>query len=188
MEKHKQFIPSIFLIAIGIIAFSGIDLFGSAVLEGAAWKQNVILTLMVIFGMLPPYAQEMKVTWMIAGYAIAFFMFGGANLIGTVSIMLGFEKIILAVLSLFLIYRLWAETCKYHKYYMVFALCLVASVALLFPIRDENIVGSGFNALMEWSSDRFFSDGGFHVYLGLTSIFAGLSEFIIRRHIPDRHE
>ncbi len=181
MDKHKQFLSAIFLIAVGIIVLSGVDLFGSAILEGAAWKQNVIFSLMVIFGMLPPYALEMKSTWMIAGYAIAFFMFGGANLIGTVSIMLVFEKIILAVLALFLAYRLWAETWKYHKYYMVFSVCLVLSVALLFPIKDESIVGSGVNALIEWSSDRFFSDNGFHIYLGLASIFAGISEFLIRR-------
>ena len=181
MDKHRKVLSAIFLIAIGVIVLSGINLFGSAILEGAAWKQNVIFALMVIFGMLPPYAQEMKSTWMIAGYAIAFFMFGGANLIGTVSIMLVFEKIILAVLALFLAYRLWAETWKYHKYYMVFAVCLVLSVALLFPIKDESIVGSGVNALIEWSSDRFFSDNGFHIYLGLTSLFAGISEFLIRR-------
>lgn len=185
MNKHKQFLPAIFLIAIGVIVFSGINLFGSAILEGAAWKQNVIFALMVIFGMLPPYAQEMKVTWMIAGYAIAFFMFGGANLIGTVSIMLVFEKIILAVLALFLAYRLWAETWRYRKYYMVFAVFLVVSVALLFPIKDENLVGSGVNALIEWSSDRFFSDRGFHIYLGLASIFAGISEFLIRKKESD---
>ena len=185
MDKHKQFLPAIFLIAIGIIVLSGVNLFGSAILEGAAWKQNVIFALMVIFGMLPPYAQEMKVTWMIAGYAIAFFMFGGANLIGTVSIMLVFEKIILAVLALFLAYRLWADTWKYHKYYMIFAVCSVVSVAMLFPIKDENIVGSGVNALIEWSSDRFFSDNGFHIYLGLTSIFAGISEFLIRKKESD---
>ena len=181
MDKHRQFLTSIFLIAIGIIALSSINLFGSAILEGAAWKQNVIFALMTIFGMLPPYVQEKKVTWMLVGYTIAFFMFGGANFLGTVSIMLVFEKIILAVLALFMAYRLWAETWKFHKYYMIFAVCLVMSVALLFPIKDENIVGSGFNALMEWSSERFFSDGGYHIYLGLTGIFAGISEFLIRR-------
>ena len=178
---HKEFISSICLIVIGIIVLSGINLFGSAILEGAAWKQNVIFAMMIIFGMLPPYVQEMKTIWMIAGYSIAFFMFGGANLIGTVSLILIFEKIILAVLALFLTYCLWAETWKSHKYYMVIAMFLLVSVAMLFPIKDENIVGSGFNALMEWSPERFFSDNGFHVYLGLISIFGGISEFIICR-------
>lgn len=181
MDKLSHFLTSFFLIAIGIIALSGINLFGSAILEGAAWKQNIIFALMIIFGMLPPYVQEKKVTWMLVGYTLAFFMFGGANFLGTVRVMLGFKKIILAVLALFMVYRLWAETWESHKYYMIFAVCLVMSVALLFPIKDENIVGSGFNALMEWSSERFFSDSGFHIYLGLIGLFAGISEFLIQR-------
>lgn len=163
----------------GIISISGVNLFGSAILEGAAWKQNVIFALLIIFGMLPPYVQEMKSTWMVAGYALAFFMFGGANLIGTVSMMLGLEKIILAVLILFMGFRLWTETWKINKLYMIIPLLGVVSVILLFPIQDQNIIGSGFEALKNWSASNFTSDKGFHIYLGLTGIFSGITEMII---------
>lgn len=53
MDKYNKFLFPIYLIAVGIIALSGVELFGAAILEGAAWKQNVIFALLIIFGMLP---------------------------------------------------------------------------------------------------------------------------------------
>lgn len=187
--KHPIF--PIYLIAIGVITFIGVDLFGSAILEGAAWKQNVILALLIIFGMLPPVIREMKATWMIAGYALAFFMFGGANLIGTVGMMLGLEKIMLAVLMLYLCYRVWAETWKINKLFIIAPLVGLLSIGLLSPIEDQNIIGSGLEALMSWSTEKFTSDKGFHIYLGLAGITAGISELLICRQsmkVPQNNE
>lgn len=155
MKNYESYLFPIFLLAMGAITLSGVDLFGAAMLEGAAWKQNVIFTLLLIFGMLPPSVREMKATWMVAGYALAFFMFGGANIIGTVGIMLGFEKIILAVLVLFMAYRLWAETWRVNKLYMIAPALGIVFVALLFPIQDQSIIGSGIDALKKLVGIRF---------------------------------
>lgn len=184
MKNYNSYLFPIFLIAMGVITLTGVNLFGSAILEGAAWKQNVIFALLLIFGMLPPYAREMKATWMVAGYALAFFMFGGANIIGTVGIMLGLEKIVLAVMLLFMGFRLWSETWKINKWYMAAPVLGLIFVALLFPIQDQNIVESGFEALMDWSSAKFTSDKGFHIYLGLAGIFAGITEMLILMKSP----
>ena len=119
MKNYESYLFPLFLLAMGAITLSGVNLFGAAILEGAAWKQNVIFALLIIFGMLPPSVREMKTTWMVAGYALAFFMFGGANIIGTVGIMLGLEKIVLAVLVMFMGYRLWCETWRINKLYMI---------------------------------------------------------------------
>ena len=48
MKTYNHLLFPIFLIAIGIITLTGVNLFGSAILEGAAWKQNVIFALMII--------------------------------------------------------------------------------------------------------------------------------------------
>lgn len=184
MKTYNHLLFPIFLIAIGIITLTGVNLFGSAILEGAAWKQNVIFALMIIFGMLPPAVRELKATWMVAGYALAFFMFGGANIIGTVGIMLGLEKFMLAVLILFMAYRLYAETWKVNKLYMLAPVLGLACVVLLFPIQDQNIVGSGWDALTNWSSSDFTSDKGFHIYLGLFGIAAGITEMLILTKSP----
>lgn len=181
MKNYEPYLFPIFLIAIGLVTVSGVDIFGAAMLEGAAWKQNVMLALMLIFGMLPPAVQGMKSTWMVIGYALAFFMFGGANIGGTVGIVLGLEKLALAVLALFLGFRVWAETWAVNKWYMAAPACAVIAVALLCPIQDQNIIGSGIDALVELSAAQFTSDHGFHLYLGLTGIFAGISELLIRR-------
>lgn len=180
MKSYNNLLFPIYLIVMGIITLSGVNLFGSAILEGAAWKQNVILALMIIFGMLPPFVRELKATWMVAGYALAFFMFGGANIIGTVGIMLGLEKIILAVMMLFMSYRLFVETWTVNKLFMLVPVCGVIFVALLFPIQDQNIIGSGFDALKNWSSADFTSDKGFHLYLGLVGVSAGIIEMLIQ--------
>ncbi|MDE7413299.1 MAG: hypothetical protein K2N05_05865 [Muribaculaceae bacterium] len=180
-KNYENLLFPIFLIAMGIISVSGVSIFGSAALEGAAWKQNVMFAMLIIFGMLPPFLREMKATWMVAGYALAFFMFGGANIIGTVGIMLGLEKIVLAVLILFLGYRLWYSTWKKNKLYIIFPVIGIVFLALLFPIEDKNIVGSGMDAVMKWSKSAFTSDGGFHIFLGLVSLCAGISEILISR-------
>ncbi len=184
MKNYESYLFPIFLLAMGAITLSGVDLFGAAMLEGAAWKQNVIFTLLLIFGMLPPSVREMKATWMVAGYALAFFMFGGANIIGTVGIMLGFEKIILAVLVLFMAYRLWAETWRVNKLYMIAPALGIVFVALLFPIQDQSIIGSGIDALKNWSASDFTSDKGFHIFLGLTGLCAGVTEMLILSKSP----
>ena len=184
MKSYNNLLFPIYLIAMGVITLSGVNLFGSAILEGAAWKQNVIMALMIIFGMLPPSVRELKATWMVAGYSLAFFMFGGANIIGTVGIMLGLEKIILAVIMLFMSYRLFAETWTVNKLFMLVPVCGIIFVALLFPIQDQNIVGSGFDALKNWSSSDFTSDKGFHIYLGLLGISAGITEMLIQTKSP----
>lgn len=184
MKNYESYLFPIFLLAMGAITLSGVDLFGAAMLEGAAWKQNVIFTLLLIFGMLPPSVREMKTTWMVAGYALAFFMFGGANIIGTVGIMLGLEKIILAVLVLFMAYRLWAETWRVNKLYMIAPLLGIVFVALLFPIQDQSIIGSGIDALKNWSASDFTSDKGFHIFLGLTGLCAGVTEMLILSKSP----
>ncbi len=59
------FIRPAFLIAIGLISALGFNLFGSALLEGAAWKQNVIYCILIIFCILPPAVLEMKATVML---------------------------------------------------------------------------------------------------------------------------
>ena len=184
MKNFDAYLFPIFLIAIGVITLTGVNLFGAAILEGAAWKQNVILALLLIFGMLPPSVRELKATWMVAGYALAFFMFGGANIIGTVGIMLGLEKIMLAVLVIFMGFRLWSETWKVNKLYMLAPVMSLVAVVLLFPIQDQNIIGSGIDALTNWSSSDFTSDKGFHIYLGLLGLFAGITEMLILLKSP----
>lgn len=184
MKSYNHLLFPIFLIATGIITLTGVNLFGSAILEGAAWKQNVILALLIIFGMLPPAVRELKATWMVAGYALAFFMFGGANIIGTVGIMLGLEKIMLGVLILFMAYRLYAETWNVNKLYMLAPGLALVFVVLFFPIQDQNIVESGWDALTNWSSSAFTSDKGFHLYLGLFGIAAGITEMLILTKSP----
>ncbi len=184
MKNYDHLLFPIFLIAMGLIILSGVNIFGAAVLEGAAWKQNVMFALLLIFGMLPLSVREMKSTWMVAGYALAFFMFGGANIVGTVGIMLGLEKILLAVLILSMAYRLWAETWKVNKLFMIAPLLAIISIALLFPIKDQSIVGSSVDALMNWSASDFTSDNGFHIFLGLGGLFAGITEMLIQTKSP----
>ncbi len=184
VKNYDHLLFPIFLIAMGLIILSGVNIFGAAVLEGAAWKQNVMFALLLIFGMLPLSVREMKSTWMVAGYALAFFMFGGANIVGTVGIMLGLEKILLAVLILSMAYRLWAETWKVNKLFMIAPLLAIISIALLFPIKDQSIVGSSVDALMNWSASDFTSDNGFHIFLGLGGLFAGITEMLIQTKSP----
>ena len=178
MNKYDHFLCPIFLLAIGILAISGLNIFGAAILEGAAWKQNIIYTLFVIFALLPVFIQKMKVTWMCAGYALAFFMFGGANIIGTVSIMLALEKVALVVLALFLLFNMGVQFWKTNKLFLLFPLLALIFIACLLPIQDQNIIGSGFDALVKWDKSFMSSDKGFHIFLGLAAIFAAISQFL----------
>lgn len=139
MKKYEDIFAPIFTITVGLITLSGINLFGSAILEAAAWKQNVILGMILIFAMLPPVIRNMKTTWMMIGYALAFFMFGGANIIGTVEIILGIEKIILLSLTLFMAYRIWSETWHPNKLYVLLPILSSICIAILFTIQDQNI-------------------------------------------------
>ncbi len=184
-EQYKHLFP-ISLIVLGVISISGLNFFGSAALESAFWKQNVIIALLIIYCMLPPTVQRKKPVWLGVALLFLFFLFGGANLFA--GIMLVFEKIALAILALLLSYRMWLQTWSINKRYMIFAVCMVLSVACLFPIENENIIGSGFHALAEWSVDRFTSDHGFHLFLGLEAILAGVSEFIISQNSNDTQD
>lgn len=166
----------------------GFDLFGSAMLEGAAWKQNVIYCILIIFCLLPPAVHEMKATWMVAGYALAFFMFGGANIIGTVGIVLGLAKICLVALTLLQTYRVYLISWNIAKFTLVLPIMSVLCACILLPIQDENIVGSSFRALAQWSWDRISSDKGFHLFLGLSAIFSGISEFVILKYSVSDYE
>ncbi|MDE6333250.1 MAG: hypothetical protein K2L77_01245, partial [Muribaculaceae bacterium] len=62
--------------------------------------------------------------------------------------------------------------------------CAMVCIALLFPIQDQNIVGSSFDALINMSSTAFTSDKGFHIYLGLAGIAAGITEMLILKKAP----
>lgn len=179
MKQSTKFIIPALLVAIGLICLAGFDLFGSAMLEGAAWKQNVIYGILIIFCMLPPAVLEMKATWMVAGYALAFFMFGGANIIGTVGIVLGIIKICLIALTLFQGYRLYLSCWSKSRWSIIFPIAALIGFIMLLPIQDENIVGSSIRAITEGSWDRISSDKGFHIYLGIATIFSGITEFLI---------
>ena len=184
MKNHEQMLFPILLIILGIIILSGVKLFGAACLEGAAWKQNVMLTLLLIFGMLPPAVREQRFTFMLFGFLLAFFWKGGANVPGSVKFILDISKILLAVLIIFMGYRLWVETWKINKLYMIAPLCGLIFVGLLFPIEDQNIFGSSVNVIKNWSLAEFTSDKGFHIYLGLAGIAAGITEMLIQTKAP----
>ncbi len=188
MKKFESYLFPILLIVVGLIILSGINVFGAAFFEGATWKQNVIFTLMILFGMLPPSVREQRFTWMVIGGAIVFFYYGGANILGTVGKALIYTKILLATLMAFLGYRLWSTTWSVNKLYMIVPVLGLIFIGLLFPIKDQNIFGSGFEAIKNWSAARFTSDKGFHIYLGLVSILAGIGEILIQRKSPvDSH-
>ena len=109
-------------------------------------------------------------------------MFGGANIIGTVGIVLGLAKICLVALILLQTYRVYLVSWKGVKFIIAFPIIAIICASILLPIQDENIVGSSFRALSQWSWDRFSSDKGFHLLLGLSAIFSGITEFIILKY------
>lgn len=180
-EKIDRWLIPTILIVVGVIVLSGMEVFGAALLEGAAWKQNVLFTLIIIFAMLPPEIQRMKGTY-IAELAVffGFIYLGIANLWGMVAVVLWIEKIVLAVLSVGLLYRTYRKTWNYNKFLILPAVATVICMILLFPIEDNNIIGSSINVVREWSLEAFTDDKGFHLYLGLTSIFAGIAEYLLR--------
>ena len=170
-----------YLFAIGIIIVSGIDIFGAAFLESAPWKQNVLFSVLLLFGLLPPNARNSKPTWMIIGYTFAFFMFGGANIVGTVGIVLGLMKVAFPVLIIYQAFRLWFYIKDYSKWIMLLPIISLVLIFLLLPIKDENIVQSAITVVTEFSTQNFSSDHGFHLYLGVIGIITGITEFIIAK-------
>lgn len=179
MQKFEMQLMPIILIIIGILSITGIDTFGSAFLEGAAWKQNVMYGLIIIFAMLPPKVQKQRFVWMGFGGIFVFFFYGLANWWGAVALALKIEKYFYTILILALTYRLFKSTWEKSKYLMLLPVLAIVSLILLFPIKDENIVVSSWNAMMEWDKERFTSDHNYHIYLGLFSLISGICEWLI---------
>ncbi|MDE6299067.1 MAG: hypothetical protein K2M10_05420 [Muribaculaceae bacterium] len=180
-EKIDRWLIPAILIVIGVLVLSGMEVFGAALLEGAAWKQNVLFMLIIIFAMLPPEIQRMKGTYIVElAVFFGFTYLGIANLWGAVAIVLWIEKIVLAVMATGLLYRAYRKTWNSDKLLLLPAVATMICVILLLPIEDQNIVGSSINVLREWRLDAFTDDKGFHLYLGLTGIFAGITEYLLR--------
>ena len=182
MQKYEMQLMPIILIVIGILSITGIDTFGSAFLEGAAWKQNVMYGLIIVFAMLPPEVQKQRLVWMGFGGVLIAFFYGFANAPGSVALTLFIEKIFFSVLILALSYRLYKATWNSNKFIMVLPVFAIIVLVLLYPIKDENIVGSGWNTLIEWDTSRFKSDHNFHIYLGAYSFISGICEYLILKH------
>lgn len=179
MQKYEMQLMPIILIVIGILSITGIDTFGSAFLEGAAWKQNVMYGLIIVFAMLPPEVQKQRLVWMGFGGVLIAFFYGFANAPGSVALTLFIEKIFFSVLILALSFRFYKTTWAKNKYIIVIPVLAIVSLALLFPIKDENIVGSAWNALIEWDKERFSTDHKYHIYLGIFSLISGICEWYI---------
>jgi hypothetical protein len=178
-ERIKPLFLPCFLLVTGIISLLGIDLLDPALLESANWKQNTILSLLILFGLMPSYVRNRKEAWMIMGYTVGFFMFGGSNLVGTVTIIMLVIKLFLPVFILFQTFRLWDSWQLRKKWLYLFPVISLLSVILLFPIEDKNIVQSGWTALTEWSWKNYRSDGYYHIYLGMIGMITGITEFLI---------
>ena len=176
-----EFFFPCYLIAIGIVACTGIEIFGSAFLESAPWKQNVLFSILILFGMLPPNVRNSKASFMIIGYTMAFFMFGGANIVGTVGLILGLIKVALPILLVYQGLRLWYCIKDYNKWIMLLPIISLTLVFFLLPIKDENIAQSVINVVTELNTDNLSSDHGFHILLGAIGIITGISEFIIAK-------
>lgn len=188
-KDNEKLIPLFFpcyLVAIGFIVLTGINLIDPALLESANWKQNTIWSALLFFGLLPPHMRSTKGVWLVMGYVLAFFLFGGGNVFGTVQLILSIFKIFLPVFILFQMVRLWGEVKQYGKWVLLLPLVALIFTLLLFLIEDRNIFQSSWNSLANWSWDMYRSDDGFHVYLGCIGILAGVSEFlIVRKYIVD---
>lgn len=183
-NDNEKLIPLFFpcyLVAIGIITLTGISLIDPALLESANWKQNTIWSALLFFGLLPPYMRSTKGVWLIMGYILAFFLFGGGNVFGTVQLILSIFKIFLPVFILFQMVRLWGEVRKYGKWVLLFPVIALIFALLLLSIEDRNIFQSTWTSLTNWSWDMYRSDDGFHIYLGCIGILAGITEFLIVR-------
>lgn len=188
-KDNEKLIPLFFpcyLVAIGFIVLTGLNLIDPALLESANWKQNTIWSALLFFGLLPPHMRSTKGVWLVMGYVLAFFLFGGGNVFGTVQLILSIFKIFLPVFILFQMVRLWGEVKQYGKWVLLLPLVALVFTLLLFLIEDRNIFQSSWNSLANWSWDMYRSDDGFHVYLGCIGILAGVSEFlIVRKYIVD---
>lgn len=64
------------------------------------------------------------------------------NQVNTHSPRIMFEAFVLAVLVMFMGYRLWSETWRINKLYMIVPVIGLVSVAILFPIQDQSIMGA----------------------------------------------
>jgi hypothetical protein len=178
-EKLKPLFTPCYLFVLGTITLLGINLIDEALLESANWKQNTIFGVLLLFGLIPSYVRNKKETWLVLGYTIAFFLFGGSNVIGSVAIALLIVKIFLPVFILFQTFRIWSVWKFTKRWLFLLPLIALIAVALIFPIEDKNIVESGWKSLSNWSFANYRSDGGFHIYLGVIGIVTGITEFFI---------
>lgn len=172
------FIPC-YLLVLGVIALLDIDLIDPALLESANWKQNTIWCMLLLFGLLPPNLRGQKIVWMGIGYMLAFFVLGGANIYGTVRLILAAFKTVLPMMILFQAIRLGAATRKHGRWALLLPLAALVFAGLLYPIEDQNIVQSGWKSLLNWSTENYRNDNGFHTYVGIIGILAGLTEAAI---------
>lgn len=181
-RANERVLPLFFpcyLLVVGIVALLDIQLIDPAFLESANWKQNTIWCMLLFFGLLPPNLRAQKIVWMGIGYLLAFFVLGGANVFGTVRLMLAAFKIILPMLILFQAIRLGAATRRYERLALLLPLAALVFAGLLYPIEDRNIVQSGWESLLTWSLDNYRDDNGFHTYIGAIAILSGLAESTI---------
>lgn len=172
------FWPS-YLVVIGTISLVGINIIDPALLESANWKQNTIWSALLFFGLVPPFMRSTKGVWMIMGYVLAFFIFGGGNVYGTVQLMLSIFKIFLPVFILFQMVRLWEEINKYSKWVFLLPITALFFVMMIYNIEDKNIFQSVWDSITEWSWKSYRSDNGYHYYLGAIGILTGITEFLI---------
>lgn len=183
-KDNEKLIPLFwpcYLVVVGIISLAGINIIDPAILESANWKQNTIWSALIFFGLLPPFMRSAKGTWLIMGYLLAFFVFGGGNIFGTVQLVLSVFKVFLPVFILFQMFRLWEEVERYSKWILLLPVISLLFSVMILTIEDKNIFQCGWNSLINWSWDVYKSDSGFHSYLGGIGIITGISEFLIVR-------
>ena len=176
---NESVLPLLFpccLVVVGILALLDLQLVDPALLESANWKQNTIWCVLLLFGLLPPNLRTYKITWMAIGYLLAFFILGGANVFGTVKLMMSLFKVILQILILFQAVRLWVATRRYDRLALLLPVAALVFAWLLYPIEDQNIVQSGWKSLLDWSLEHYRDDSGFHTYVGAIGVLAGLTE------------
>ncbi|WP_018665770.1 hypothetical protein [Bacteroides gallinarum] len=181
-KDNEKLIPLFwpcYLVTIGFISLIGINIIDPALLESANWKQNTIWSALLFFGLIPPFMRSTKGVWLIMGYVLAFFIFGGGNIYGTVQLVLSIFKICLPVFILFQMFRLWGEIKNYSKWILLLPIISLILAMMILTIEDKNIFQSSWNSLINWSWDSYRSDNGFHTYLGGIGILTGISEFLI---------
>ncbi|MDR2684957.1 MAG: hypothetical protein LBB53_06215 [Prevotellaceae bacterium] len=167
------------LLILGIVWLLGFNLVDSALLEGANWKQNTVLSILLLFCLLPSAVRNQKETWSIAGGIVVFFIMGGGNVYGVVALILKCVKIAILICILLQAFRLWQVWQFSRKILFLFPAIALICVILTFPIKDKNIFQSGWHVLTHWSWKSFYSDNGYHIYLGLIGIFSGITELYI---------